>query len=92
MPISQGYEDQERILQYVTIAAFIIMIPSLIGTLGVAIYRSFRQKQTRLEFFKYSETSQSLETERVMLNNDRQVILALAQMNDVEERMAMRRA
>lgn len=92
VPISQGFEDKERTLQYVTIAAFIIMIPSLIGTLSLTVYRSFRQKQTRLEFFKFSETGQKLEAERVRLNSDRQVLLALAHMNDVEEQMAQNRA
>lgn len=70
-PMSEGYEATEKSLRTATIVLFFVMVIILSIILSYTVLKSFRQKEARLEFFKFSELNSKYEAERAMLNQDR---------------------
>ena len=80
-PFSLGYEDKESMLKQVVIIMFMVIFLLLILIVSYTVYKSFTQKQIRLELLRVKENV--IRTQEVIkaLSNDRQVIMALSYVN-----------
>ena len=70
-PYSEGYDDKETILKQVVIIMFMLIFLILILVVSYTVYKSFTQKQIRLELMRAKENV--IRTQEVInaLQNDR---------------------
>jgi hypothetical protein len=54
-PISKGFDITEQSLRITTVVLFLIMMFIIVIVLIFTIFKSLRQKEVRLEYFKYNE-------------------------------------
>lgn len=81
LPVSQGYEDQEKAMKKVVISMLMTMIILLLITLTITVYKSWKQKKYKLELLQISSQNTELINIALKLHNDRQVVLAIEAQN-----------
>lgn len=85
LPVSKGWDDQEKAMKKVVISMLMTMIVLLLIALSATVYKSWKQKKYKLELLQISGQNTELINIALKLHNDRQVIMAIEQQNRLME-------
>lgn len=84
VPIDMGFIEKEKDIGMIFIIVAMIMIVSGISIIAYTIYRSYQQKQKRLDLLRCREYNAKLTKSENQLRNDRQVKIAMNYVENLE--------